>query len=135
MIPKSFSIYENVRFVVKSPTLGKRKPNFDICLIIINYKSKHRAFRKGNRKVPQKLFHTHYSLGGHRGIENWDFVIFGRCETHVQLKEGQTFWQHRLYPIHLNETKWKNEKEEYLYWYFGIKLFRIFFQDFCLIQT
>ena len=90
---------------MKSPTLGKRKPNFDICLIIINYKSKHRAFRKGNRKVPQKLFHTHYSLGGHRGIENWDFVIFGRCETHVQLKEGQTFWQHRLYPIHLNETK------------------------------
>ena len=67
-----------------------------------NYKSKHRAFRKGNRKVPQKLFHTHYCLDGHSGIEDWDFVIFEQCETHAQLKERKTFWQHRLktfYPI------------------------------------
>ena len=79
-----------------------------------NDKSKHRAFRKGNRKVPQKLFHTHYCLDGHSGIEDWDFVIFEQCETHAQLKERETFWQHRLktfYPIGLNE------KEEYLYWH------------------
>ena len=35
-----------------------------------NYKSKHRVFRKDNRKVPQKLFHTHYCLDGHSGIED-----------------------------------------------------------------
>ena len=35
-----------------------------------NYKNKHRAFRKGNRKIPQKLFHTHYCLDGHSGIED-----------------------------------------------------------------
>ena len=35
MIPKKFSIYSNVKFVVKSPKLGKRKPNFVIGLIII----------------------------------------------------------------------------------------------------
>ena len=27
-----------------------------------NYKSKHRAFSKGNRKIPQKRFHDHYCL-------------------------------------------------------------------------
>ena len=76
------------------------------------YKSKHREFRKGNQKVPQKLFHTHYCLDGHSYSEDWDFVIFEQCETHAQLKERETFWQHRLktfYPIGLNE------KEEYLY--------------------
>ena len=74
---------------------------------------KHRVFRNNNRKVPQKLFHTHYCLNGHSGIKGWDFVIFEQSETHAQLKERETFWQHRLkifYPIRLNE------KEEYLYW-------------------
>ena len=80
--------------------------------MINNYKSKHRAFRKGNWKVPRKLFHTHYCLDDHSGIEDWDFGIFEQCKTHAQLKERETFWQHRLktfYPIGLNE------KEEYLY--------------------
>ena len=93
------------------PYVGKAKTKFRYRFN--NYKSKHRAFRKGNRKVPQKLFHTHYCLDGHSGIEDWDFVIFEQCETHAQLKERETFWQHRLktfYPIGLNE------KEEYLYW-------------------
>ena len=53
-------------------------------------------FRGGNRKVPQKLFHTHYCLDGHSGIEEWDVVIFAQCETNAQLKEKETFWQHRL---------------------------------------
>ena len=59
-----------------------------------NYKSKHRHFRKGNRKVPQKLFRTHYCLDGHSG-----FVLFEQCETHAQLKERETFWQHRFKPF------------------------------------
>ena len=33
-----------------------------------NYKSKHRAFRKGNQNVPEKRFHAHYCLDGHSGI-------------------------------------------------------------------
>ena len=39
-------------------------------------------------------------------------MVFEQCETHEQLKEIETFWQHRLktfYPIV------PNEKEEYLY--------------------
>ena len=70
-----------------------------------NYKSKHRAFRKGNRKVPQKLFHIHYCLDGHSGIEDWDFEqCFEQCKTHTQLKERETFWQQRLLP---HRSKWK----------------------------
>ena len=61
-----------------------------------NYKSKHRALRKGNRKVPQKQIHSHYYLDVQSGIEDWDSVIFEQCKTHAQLKETETFWQHRL---------------------------------------
>ena len=92
------------------PYVGKAKTKFRYRFN--NYKSKHRAFRKGNQKVPQKRFHAHYCLDGHSGIDDWNFVIFEQCETHEQLKERETFWQHRLktfYPIGLNE------KEEYLY--------------------
>ena len=69
--------------------VGKEKARFQYRFN--NNKSKHRAFRNGSRKVPQKSFHTHYCLDGHRGIEVWDFVIFEQCKTHAQLKEGETF--------------------------------------------
>ena len=59
-----------------------------------NYKSKHRAFRKGNRKIPQNRFHDHYCLDHHFGIDNWDFTLFKPCVTHKQHKERETFWQH-----------------------------------------
>ena len=72
------------------PSVGKAKTKFRYRFN--NYKSEHRAFRKGNRKVPQKLFHTHYCLDGHSVIEDWDFVIFEQCETDAQLKEKETFW-------------------------------------------
>ena len=62
------------------PYVGKAKTKFRYRFN--NYKSKHRAFRNGNQKVPEKLFHTHYCLDGHSGIEDWDFVIFEQCETH-----------------------------------------------------
>ena len=92
------------------PYAGKAKTKFRYRFN--NYKGKHKAFRKCNRKVPQKLFHTHYCLDGRSGIEDWDFVIFGQCETHPHLKEREKFRQHRLktfYPIGLNK------KEELLY--------------------
>ena len=46
-----------------------------------NHKSKDRVFRKDNRKVPRKVFPTHYFLDGHNGIEDWDFVLFEQSET------------------------------------------------------
>ena len=66
---------------------------------------------KHSEKVTKK-FHAHYCLDGHSGIDDWSFMVFEQCETHEQLKEIETFWQHRLktfYSIGLNE------KEEYLY--------------------
>ena len=71
------------------PYVGKAKTKFRYRFN--NYKSKHRAFRKSNRKVPQKLFHIHYCLDGHSDIEDWDFVIFEQCKTNAQLKERETF--------------------------------------------
>ena len=60
-----------------------------------NYKSKHRTFRKSNQKVPWKHFHTDHALmtAGKLMMSNKQW------ETHVELKERVTFWQHR--------PKWK----------------------------
>ena len=69
--------------------LGKRKPNFVIGLIIIKVNIE--RLEKGNRKVPQKLFHTHFCLNGPNSFEDLDFLIFEQCKTHVQLKEKETF--------------------------------------------
>ena len=90
--------------------VGKAKTNFRYRLNY--YKSKHRAFRKENRKIPQKCFQDHYCLDDHLEIDDWEFTLFKQCETHKQLKERETFWQHQLktfYPVCLNE------KEEYLH--------------------
>ena len=95
----------------EAPYVGKSYTKFR--LRFNNYKSKHRSFRKGNNKqVPQKRFHSHYSQHDHDGIDNWSFTLIEQCDTHEQLKQRETFWQHRLktfYPLGLNE------KEEYLY--------------------
>ena len=88
------------------PYVGKAKTKFRYRFN--NYKSKHRAFRKGSQKAPQKRFHAHYCIDGHSGIDDWNFVIFKECETHEQLKGRETFCQHRLktfYPIGLNEKE------------------------------
>ena len=103
-----------LQFVVKSYTLGKWKPNFIMGLIIteVNIERLERAIGKFLRN-----YITQYCLDGHNNIEDWDFLIFEQCETHAQLKERETFWQHRLktfHPIVLNE------KEEYLYWHKNI---------------
>ena len=50
----------------EAPYVGKTKTKFRYRLN--NYKSKHGAFRKGNQKVPQKRFHSHYCLDRHSGL-------------------------------------------------------------------
>ena len=90
--------------------VGKAKTKFR--LRFNNYKSKHRSFRKGKQNVPQKRFHSHYVQDCHKGIDDWEVTLFENCETHKQLKERETLWQHKLrtfYPLGLNE------KEEYLF--------------------
>ena len=80
-----------------------------IYMYICVYKSAHRSYRK---KVSQQRFHEHYGQHCHNGIDDWQFTLIEQCETHEQLKERETFWQHRLktfYPYGLNE------KKEYLY--------------------
>ena len=46
----------------------------------------------------------------HNGIDDWQLKLIEQCETHEQLKQRETFWQHRLkifdpYGVH--------EKKEY----------------------
>ena len=50
------------------PYVGKAKTTLRYSFN--NYNSKHKAFKKGNRKVLQKLFHTHYCLDGYSGTED-----------------------------------------------------------------
>ena len=70
-----------------------------------------RSYRK-KHKVSQQCFHEHYEQDSHNRIDDWHFALIEQCETHEQLQERATFWQHRLktfYPYGLNE------KKEYLY--------------------
>ena len=75
----------------EAPYVGKSKTKFRYRFN--NYKSKDRAFGKGNRKIPQNRFHDHYCLDDHLGTDDWDFILFEQSETHKQLKERETFWQ------------------------------------------
>ena len=68
----------------EAPYVGKAKIKFQYRFN--NYRSKHRALRKGNKKIPQKRFHNQYCLDGHLEIDDWDFTLFKQCETHKQLK-------------------------------------------------
>ena len=94
----------------EAPYVGKAKTKFRYRFN--NYECKHRPFRKGNGKIPQRLFHDHYCLDGHLGIDDWDFTFFEQCETHKQPKESETFWQHQLKTFYSLGLK---QKEEYLY--------------------
>ena len=74
---------EKVVYLLKSKVCGetpyvlKSKNKFRYRLN--SYKSKHRAFMKGNRKIPHKLFDDHYCLDSHLGIDEWDFLLFNAC--------------------------------------------------------
>ena len=97
------------RICGEAPYVGKAKTKFRARFN--NYKRAHRSYRK-NRKVSQQRFHEHQDQHIHNGTDNWQFTLIEQCETHKQLKERETFWQHRLktfYPYELNE------KKEYLY--------------------
>ena len=94
----------------EAPYVGKAKNK--LRYRFNNYKSKHRAFRKGGQKIPHNHFHDHYCLDGHLRTDDWDFTLFEQCEMHKQLNERETFWRHQLktfYPLGLDE------KEGYLY--------------------
>ena len=88
----------------------KQSSVFD--LIVIKANTDHQSFQKGKQNAPQKRFHLQYVQDCHKGIDDWDVTLLENCETHKQLKERETFWQHKLktfYPLGLNE------KEEYLF--------------------
>ena len=89
-----------------SPYVEKTKTNF--CIQFNNYKRKCQSFRKGKQNVPQKCFHSQYVQDCLKGIDDWEFTLFEKCETRKQLEEREPFWQHKLktfYPLALNEKE------------------------------
>ena len=43
-----------------------------------------------------------------KGVDDWEAILFEKCETHKQHKERETFWQHKLkifYPLGPSEKK------------------------------
>ena len=73
--------------------LVRQKRNLEQDLIIIKV---HTGPIEKKCKVSQKRFHEHYGQHSHNGIDDWQFALIEQCETHEQLKERETFWQHRL---------------------------------------
>ena len=67
-----YKVCDETRYVGTAKTKFKYRFN--------NYKSKHCAFRWGNCKIQKKLFHRHYYLVGHLGINDWDFETLGLHE-------------------------------------------------------
>ena len=118
-----------MKSVVKFPTLGKRKPNFVIGLIIT------KVNRERLQRVIGKFFRNYVTL---TIVLMATAALKMECKAHAQRKERETFWQHTLknfHPIGLNE------KEQYLYCaYIDTKIFLklalVFFpQDFSSIKT
>ena len=60
-----------------------------------NYKSAQSFYRK-KREVSQQRLNEHYGQHSHNGVDDWQFTLTEKCETHEGLKETETFWQHRL---------------------------------------
>ena len=74
---------------------------------ISNYKSTHRKFRKkyvekdlaiaiNKSELKQKLFHEHYCLEGHQGIENWNVTLIDQVEDLDSLRKKELYWINRL---------------------------------------
>ena len=81
-----YKIRDDTPYVGKAET--KFRPWFN------NYKSKHRSFWKGKQNVPQKHYHSHYIQDCHRGIDDWEVILFEKCEIE-RLQEREMFWQHK----------------------------------------
>ena len=49
-----------------------------------------------NSELTQKLFHKHYCLKGHQGIENWGVPLKDQVEDLDSLKKKELYWINRL---------------------------------------
>ena len=94
------NIYDDTPYVRKAKTKFRLRFN--------NYKSEHRSFRKGKQNILKRCFHSHYIQDCHRCIDDRKVTLSEKFETHKKLKEGESFWQHKLKsfcPLALNKRK------------------------------
>ena len=62
----------------------KQSSAFDLITIKLNTD----LFEKENK--------MYYVQDCHKDIDDSEVTLFEKCETHKQLKERETFWQHKL---------------------------------------
>ena len=60
-----------------------------------NYKSCQKRHAAG-KKVPQASFHKHFRQRGHRGKEDWEFILIDEGADEISLRKKESFWQHKL---------------------------------------
>ena len=104
ILRKSF-IFQNTKYLEKFLMLVRQKQNLEQDLIIIKV---HTGPTEKNERYQEQSFHGHYGQHSHNSIDDWYFTLIEQCKTNEQLKERETFWQHRLktlYPYGLNEKK------------------------------
>ena len=77
----------------EAPYVGKAKTKF--WCRFNNYKSKHGAFRKGNRNISKKPFHNYYCLDGHIGIDYFLFY-FPSLVMYLFFSFSINFWLYQL---------------------------------------
>ena len=83
---------------------------------ITAFRSRFNNYKSGDRKVSkvypkkfnvyQEQFHRHFNPEGHNGMEDWKITIIDRAANVLELRRGESYWQHRLdtfIPNGLNE--------------------------------
>ena len=56
-----------------------------------------------NFNVYLELFHRHLNSKGHNGMNDWKIKIINRVENVLELRSGESCWQHRLGKFILKE--------------------------------
>ena len=107
-----FVIYRLICKTCNQQYVGSTKTAFR--LRFNNYKSHFRSYCERRnagtlnrgRVVPQAGLFSHFLQNNHHGMEDWQFQIFDSANSEVQLRDWESFWQHRLntfLPIGLND--------------------------------
>ena len=85
----SVKVLHILKSKVRDEVLYVRKAKTKFRYTFNSYKSKHKTFRKGNRKTLKKPLQNHYCLDGHIETDDWEFTLSEQCETYKQRKERE----------------------------------------------
>jgi len=61
-----------------------------------NYKCCYRKFSAGISAVAQASFHAHFFQEGHKGMQDWEFVLIDQACNLPAVRRKEAFWQYTL---------------------------------------